>query len=101
MIERLEKLQESYEKALDLSRKHKRKADELKQKIEEQKAFALQKKTQELQLTAEEYERLLSFLSDKDSVLSALSIKEVEEVIRDPDIEEPAGILENEEEEMM
>lgn len=80
----LEKLQESYERESELARKHKKKADELKQKIDEQKALALQKKTQELQLTPDEYERLLTFLSDKASVMSALSVEEVEEAIRSP-----------------
>jgi|InofroStandDraft_1065614.scaffolds.fasta_scaffold124307_2 hypothetical protein len=78
----LEKLQESYEKELGLAKKHKKRADELKQKIDEQKTFILQKKMQDLQLTMDEYERFLMFVSDRDSVISALPPEEMEEAIR-------------------
>ncbi len=91
----LEKLQESYEKELEIVKKHKKKADELKQKIDEQKTLALQKKTQELQLNSDEYERLLDFLSDKELVMSALSREDVEGVVR------PSGTQEYGKEEMM
>lgn len=82
-MKNLDKLQESYEKELELARKHKKRADELKQKIDEQKSMLLQRKMQELNLTPEEYEKFLDFVSDKKIVLSVLSPEEVEKAIRE------------------
>lgn len=94
-LEKLGKLQESYEKEIELAKKHKQRADELKLKIEEQKTLVLHRKTQELQLTSDEYEKLLDFLSNKESVMSVLSLEEVKEVIM------LSGAPKNGEEEMM
>lgn len=82
-MKNLDKLQESYEKELELARRHKKKADELKQKIDEQKSMLLQRKMQELNLTPEEYEKFLDFVSNKKIVLSVLSPEEVEKAIRE------------------
>lgn len=87
-MKNLDKLQESYVKELDLAKKHKKRADELKQKIDEQKSQLLQRKMQELNLTSDEYEKFIDFVSNKASVLSVLSPEEVERVIREtPDVQ--------------
>lgn len=83
VMKNLDKLQESYEKELELAKKHKKKAEELKQKIDEQKSMLLQRKMQELNLTPEEYEKFIDFVSDKKIVLSVLSPEEVEKAIRE------------------
>lgn len=80
-MKNLEKLQESYEKELDLAKKHKQKAEELKRKIDEQKSMLLQRRMQELNLTADEYEKFLDFVSNRAFVLSVLSPEEVEMAI--------------------
>lgn len=94
-MKNLDKLQESYEKELELAQKHKKRADELKQKIDEEKSMLLQKKMRELNLTPEEYEKFIDFVSNKKIVLSVLSPEEVEKAVRG---EIPA---EQSEEEMM
>lgn len=81
-MKNLDKLQESYEKELDLAKKHKTKAEELKQRIDEKKAQLLQRKMQELNLTASEYERFISFVSDRKNLLPVLSPEELKEAIQ-------------------
>lgn len=94
----LERLQESYEKELDLAKRHKKRAEELKQKIDEQKTLSLQRKMNELHLSFNEYEKFLVFVSDKDSVMSVISPEEAEDATGCPAVQ---NVQEKEEEEEM
>lgn len=68
----IEKMQERYEKELAVIDKHKKTADSLKKQIDDYRNTVLQKKTQELKLSADEYEQFIEFLSkDKNTVLMA------------------------------
>ena len=68
----LEKMQERYEKELEAANVHKKAADSLKKQIDDYRNMVLQKKTQELKLSADEYDQFIGFLSkDKMTVLKA------------------------------
>lgn len=68
----LEKLQEKYEKELAIINEHRQNADSLKKQIDDYRNTVLQKRTQELKLSADEYEQFINFLSkDKKTVMAA------------------------------
>ncbi len=62
------KLEEMYEKEMELFRTHKEKADTLKKKIEEEKGQAIMKSVKSLNLSPEEFKRFQKALADEKNV---------------------------------
>lgn len=64
----LVKLEAMYKKEVDLARKHKEKAADLKQKIEEEKGQAILKSVRKIDLSPDEFQRFQKALADRANV---------------------------------
>lgn len=70
-IEQLEKL---YEKEASLAEKHKNNAVTVKKEIESRKASMINSKAKELNLSGQEYDRLLKLLANKKNLMEAIDL---------------------------